>query len=46
MLSIAISEAKLYFFMYKMKAAILSKDEVTIKEHITKILFAHDLVRN
>lgn len=46
MLSIATSEAKSYFFMYKLKAAILSKDEVTVKEHITKILFTHDLVRN
>lgn len=46
MLSIATSEAKFYFFTYKMKAAILSKDEVTVKEHITKILFSHDLVRN
>lgn len=46
MLSIVTPEAKLYFFMYKMKAAVLSKDEVTVREHITKILFTHDLVRN
>lgn len=40
MLSLARTEANFYFFIYKMKAAILTKNTVTVKKnYIAKTLF-------